>query len=383
MASETDIPTFAINQYEVSSATTGSGTVTASVSDPTNTECGPMGAPTSCLANYGDTVTLVASPATGQHLASWTGGSCSGTSLTCSVTGVAAAETDTANFVANTYTLFVQSAGNGVVTLVDNPAGCNSTTGDQAGSEVSCVVSYGDPVELSAFGDSPNNNNGFHFQNWGGTNPSCTGTNHLCNFKAIQAETDTATFVPPAEFTISATAGPEGSVALADTNDTIPICPAGSTSCVVNYLDDVTITATPAPGFTVAGWSGGGCSGTATTCVINNIAADAAVSVTFALPVPGTGSTAVFVSPHGSDGNPGTQGAPVATLQRGLALIAASNGALNQLRIAQGSYGGPIDLSSSDDGIGIYGGFDPTTWTAATRRRSTLRRSAGILIVVR
>jgi len=46
--------------------------------------------------------------------------------------------------------------------------------------------------------------------------------------------------------------------------------------------------------------------------------------VTFALPVPGDGSAAVFVSPGGNDGSPGTQGSPVATIQRALAIVAAS-----------------------------------------------------------
>ncbi|MGA3361096.1 MAG: hypothetical protein ABSD82_03595 [Solirubrobacteraceae bacterium] len=364
---ETDIPTFALNQYEVVGATTGTGTVATSITagSTTNTMCGPSGAPTSCLANYGDTVTLTATPGPGQHVATWTGPSCATvTGNTCVVSNVAAAETDTVNFMPDTYTINVETNGNGVVTLLDNAATCNSTTSDTPGSEVSCSVTYGDQVQITATGDSPNNNTGFHFEQWSGVTPTCTGTDHLCTFTASQNETDIATFIPPAEFTISASAGPGGSVALADTNDTLPVCPTGSTNCVVDYLDDVTITATPLAGFTVASWSGGGCTGTTDTCTIDNIAADASVAVTFALPVPGTGSTAVYVSPNGSDANAGTESKPVATLQRGLAIAENDPGAFNQLRVAQGSYSGPLDLTARDDGIGIYGGFNPSSWVA-------------------
>jgi hypothetical protein len=70
---------------------------------------------------------------------------------------------------------------------------------------------------------------------------------------------------------------------------TVTSVPAGincGATCAFNYANGtpVTLTATPSPGSTFAGWSGAGCSGTATCTVTMNAAQ--AVSATFTMPAP-------------------------------------------------------------------------------------------------
>lgn len=65
---------------------------------------------------------------------------------------------------------------------------------------------------------------------------------------------------------------------------------------------------------------------------------------------------ALFVSPTGSDDNPGTRAAPFLTLPAAIAK-AAPTGA--DLYLAGGDYLGVTELAS---GVSIYGGYDPQTW---------------------
>lgn len=99
-----------------------------------------------CAAPFvtGSTVTLTATPAAGQQLASWSG-ACSGTALTCTVT-MTQARSATATFVATTATRFdlsVTRTGSGGVT--SSPAGidCGSTCEAQyaAGTLVTLTAS--------------------------------------------------------------------------------------------------------------------------------------------------------------------------------------------------------------------------------------------------
>jgi hypothetical protein len=356
---ETDSANFKLVQLPVTSSSTGNGTVTVTDSDTTGTSCGPS----ACTVNYGDSVTFTATPGVGQQFTGWSGGLCTGTALTCTVGPIHAAENDIGAFGPQQVTVDAQSNGHGIVTISD-PTDCQATSAEAAGSTVGCTVDYGDPITIVASGDAPNGDSGYHFSSWSG--PSCASqTTNVCTFSAttIGTETDSASFVSPAQFTVAVNATAQGSAVVADTTigHTL-LCSATASSCVVDYQDNVTITATPNAGFSIAGWSGGGCSGSGPTCTINSVSAPASVNVSFALTVPGDGSTAVFVSPNGSDSNPGNQASPVATLQRALAIVAASGGSLNQVRMAQGTYAGPASLTSADSNLGIYGGFNPTTW---------------------
>jgi hypothetical protein len=243
------------------------------------------------------------------------------------------------------------ATGSGVATITDsNPvAGCTNAT--------KCLAYVGDTLTDTAMPSS-----GSVWSSWSGG--SCAGKTNPCSFTASATETDTANFKASATVTVVATAGPEGTATVSDTNP-VTGCTGSLAKCVVPVGDTVTITAQPNSGYAVASWSGNAaCAGTVTTCVLRNLQSGATIVVNFALSVAGTASSTFFVSPSGSDSNPGTQARPVQTPQHGLQLIEASRGALKQMRLAQGSYAGGLSLTSADDGVSIYGGFDPTSWAA-------------------
>ncbi|MGD0197593.1 MAG: hypothetical protein ABSC56_06775 [Solirubrobacteraceae bacterium] len=92
-----------------------------------------------------------------------------------------------------------------------------------------------------------------------------------------------------------------GSGAVTDSDSYIN---CGST-CSADYAggSPVTLTATPSAGSVLAGWSGGGCSGTATTCTVTNGAAGSSqtVTATFSPPPPTPAPlTPVAVAPPGT-----------------------------------------------------------------------------------
>jgi hypothetical protein len=246
------------------------------------------------------------------------------------------------------------SSAHGSATISDSNAAANCS-----GVAV-CVANVGDTISVAASALS-----GYELSGWSGG--TCKGDDNPCTFPAATPETDTAAFAATPTATITAVAGPglDGSVALSDPGDKVVDC-ANSMTCVVPLGDSVTLTATPSAGYSIVSWSGGSCSGTATTCVLSAVTSDTTVTVEFALATAGDVSQAVFVSPNGNDANPGTQSLPVLTPQRGIQLIEASAGVKKQLRLAQGSYSGGLSLSASDDGVVIYGDFNPTTWTATT-----------------
>ncbi len=70
------------------------------------------------------------------------------------------------------------------------------------------------------------------------------------------------------------------------------------------------------------------------------------------------GDNALWVSPAGSDSNPGTRAEPLATIQA--AIDAADNGGQGaDVYVAAGTYAESLTLRSR---VSVYGGFDPTTW---------------------
>ena len=133
---------------------------------------------------------------------------------------------------------------------------------------VTCSRDYtsGKAVTLTATPDS-----GKTFAGWSGA--GCSGTG-LCTVTMNAAKTVTANFGTSAvsghwrlsilkSHRVGAVAG----------NGTIASSPSGidcGTTCQADYTDntEVTMTATPDPGNTFTGWSGGGCSGTG-ACVVS------------------------------------------------------------------------------------------------------------------
>ena len=87
--------------------------------------------------------------------------------------------------------------------------------------------------------------------------------------------------------------------------------------------------------------------------------------------IDGTIQKAIFVAtpPFGNDSNPGTMLAPVATLERGIALAAAQN---KDVYVAAGTYtpAGPLQLQS---GVSLYGLYDGTTnWGRGTQNLTVI-----------
>jgi Right handed beta helix region len=99
------------------------------------------------------------------------------------------------------------------------------------------------------------------------------------------------------------------------------------------------------------------------------------VATAHAASIPGN----VFVSPAGNDSNPGTQSAPVKTVQRAQQLVRALNDNMSAdvtVVLADGFYRltGPLTLSSADSGTGGHN----VVWTADNGARPVFAGSAQI-----
>ena len=352
-ASETDTASFvAIDTVIASAGSNG----TVAIADTTHPSfCTGL----TCAASAGDAITITAAPSGGFHFVSWIGGSCTGQHAACTF-HAASDENDTATFASGAVTI------DGAASPV---AGGTATVASGACKAASCSAVGGSSVTITATPAA-----GYRFTGWSGV--SCSGATNPCAFTAAQSESDTALFV--ARFTVSATASSGGSVSVSDPSPAAS-CSAGS--CTVDAGDAVTINAAPGAGFGFAGWSGGSCPASADPCVLH-VTANETDLETFVLPNPGNPVAAVFVSPAGADANAGTESAPVRTPARALAIIGASHGAKSQMWLAQGSYTGPLDLTSADDGVLVVGGFDPSNWSPSAAAPSATTISGAPAAVV-
>ena len=267
----------------------GLGTVTDNAS---KINCG-----TTCTAEYakGSSVTLTATPdATSKAtFASWTG--CTSTTSTCTVT-MDADKSVTATFSkAGTFALTVVKAGpgTGTVTSTSSP-----TQASQINCGATCTASYPKDavVTLTASADQTSQS---LFGGWSGG--GCTGSSLTCNVTMTAAQNVTATFNKAGQFLLTVTKSGNGTV----TSSSAPTQPSqincGST-CTATYPagTQVTLTASPdtASGATFSGWSGGGCTGTSTTCNVT-MDADKPVTATFSAATQRT----LTVTPSGPSGS--------------------------------------------------------------------------------
>ena len=168
---------FTLNRYQLAVAKAGAGATLGTVtSSPSGITCG-----TDCdeLYDAGTMVTLSASTATGATFTGWSG-ACTGTG-NCTVT-MNAAQSVTATFTLNQYTLTVARAGNGAGngTVTSSPAGIN------CGGTCSATYTFGQTVTLSASAPT-----GTTFTGWSGG--GCSGTT-TCVVTVGADTTVTATF---------------------------------------------------------------------------------------------------------------------------------------------------------------------------------------------
>ena len=148
------------------------------------------------------------------------------------------------------YTLTVSKSGSGSV--ASSPSGIN------CGSSCSASYASGTSVTLTASAAT-----GYSFAGWSG---ACSGSNASCTVSMTQARSVSATFAQNSvsNYTLSVSKSGSGSVASS---------PSGincGTTCSASYVSgtSVTLTASPASGYSFSGWSGA-CSGSNASCTVS------------------------------------------------------------------------------------------------------------------
>jgi VCBS repeat-containing protein len=196
----------------VSKTGSGLGTVT---SDPVGIDCGE-----DCSESYnqGTLVTLTATASPGSTFTGWSGAGCSGTG-SCNIT-VDAVKSVSANFDLIEYTLDVTTEGSGKVTKDPDKA----------------TYSYGEEVTLTVTPDL-----GWSFSGWSG---DATGSTDTVTITITGNTTVTATLTQN-QYTLTTTVVGSGTVIKVPDKTTYA------------YGEEVTLTATPALGWTFSSWSGG------------------------------------------------------------------------------------------------------------------------------
>lgn len=215
---------------------------------------------TDCTASVAQNtpITLTATPQSGASFIGWSGGGCTGRSLSCTVP-MSATVAVTASFSVVTRSLSVALAGAGSGSVTSAPAGIS------CGSTCSASFAQNATVTLTASAGT-----GSLFSGWSG---DCSGTG-TCSVSMSTARSVTATFVVARTLTVTTSGTGAG---------TVSSTPAGidcGTDCSQRYADgtSVTLSAAPASGSTFAGW-GGSCSGTG-SCTLS-MSAVRSVSATF------------------------------------------------------------------------------------------------------
>ncbi len=221
----------------------GAGTV---ASAPPGIDCG-----STCSSTFavGATVTLSADPAPGYVFRGWAG-ACSGAAA-CTLV-MDGPKSVTATFdpaPPQSFTLAVSVSGAGRVTSV--PPGIDCGTVCAASFAAGTVVRLIATVTGSA-----------SFTGWSGP---CSGPDPTCTIIVSAAQSVAASFgeAPPASFSLSVSRTAGGTVTSSPSGiecgpDCAEVFPAGAV---------VTLTASPAPGFVLTGWTGD-CTGTAVTCTV-------------------------------------------------------------------------------------------------------------------
>jgi parallel beta-helix repeat protein len=347
-----------IDQLSVTKSGTGTGVVT-SLAPNTGIDCGDA-----CDFDFdqGTSVVLHAAADAGSNFIGWSGGGCAGTP-DCTVS-MDTAKTVSAQFDLARRLLAVTKAGNGNGSVTSDDAGNINCPGT-----CSAFYASGTGVTLTAhLGANAT------FTGWSG---DCSGTG-ACSVTMDQARNVTATFAL-VQHVLSVTKAGTGTGTI--TSNVGGINCLGTCSANYDHGTGVVLTAGPGPNATFAGWSGGVCSGTATTCAVTMDAAKS-VTATFALvqhllsvAKAGTG-TGTITSNVGGINCPGTCSA---TYDHGAAVILTAtpsggstfagwtgvctgtgtcNVTMDAAKAVTGTFNPPITtttLKDSDDGIAYNG----------------------------
>ncbi|WP_457333090.1 InlB B-repeat-containing protein [Rhizobacter sp. P5_C2] len=301
----------AVPTYALGVTVTGSGSVSSS---PAGISCGSTCAHT---YNQNTVVTLSATPASGYSFAGWSGAGCSGTN-TCVVT-MSAARTVAASFTAipaSSFALTTTVTGTGQGTLTSNPSGINCPT------TCSSTLASGTSVTLTA----TRSNSSTTFSGWTGACASTgtvTASGGSCTVQ-VSAATQAGAVFTLDTYALAVTKVGSGTVASSGGN-----IACGST-CAASFSAGtaVTLTATPASGYTFTAW-GGACTGSNSTCALTMNAAKS-VSATFTATSTGGGGGGTsgkswFVATTGSDSAAGTLAAPFKTLTKAVGVATAGD----------------------------------------------------------
>jgi phospholipase C len=190
------------------------------------------------------------------------------------------------------FQLSVQAAGAGGGTISSNPAGI--TCGQ------SCSASFASGTQVTLTEAAAANSS---FAGWSG---GCSGSNSTCNVTLSASQQVTADFSAiQNEVVLTVIVAGTGTGTVASTPSGIGCAPTCSASFTPGT--SVTLTETAAANSTFAGWSGGGCSGSNSTCNVT-LSASQQVTATFnAIPnavvltvtLAGTGTGTVASVPSG------------------------------------------------------------------------------------
>jgi hypothetical protein len=94
--------------------------------------------------------------------------------------------------------------------------------------------------------------------------------------------------------------------------------------------------------------------------------------------IDGDKADAIFVAPGGSDANDGSFGHPMATVA---AAVVAGLAAHKDVYVAAGTYEGKVSILGETGDIGIYGGYDPSTWARSPANVTTLTAKHQVVTV--
>ncbi len=254
--------TFAINSYPLTVTVVGQGTVAKSPDQP--------------QYDHGTVVTLTATPALNWHFTGWSGAA-TGATNPVTVT-MDAVKSVTATFAINSYPLAVTVVGQGTVTKSpDQPQ-----------------YDHGTVVTLTATPAV-----GWHFLGWSG---AATGAASPVTVTMDAAKSVTATF---AINTYPLTVTIRGGGSVTNSPDL----------ALYDHGTVVTLTATPAAGYHLIGWSGDATGNTSPVTVTMDAAKSVTVSFGFTLDVSAVGGGSVAKSPDQPLYDPGTAVTLTATPQ--------------------------------------------------------------------